>query len=541
MKNRTKEQKTSHILYTALTCLFLVALVKAFTAPPSALILSSEEQIAPSEIWTLTTKETPDGKIDSYTCLVPENIYNEPVLCLESYNVSIHVLLDNEPFYTYHSTFSNIGVSWKWVELPHDLVGHQLTIQLNYPKDWADPLIPEHIFLGDKNTIFLKILKFDLFAILTGSLTIIVGLIICFLTWLMREKLVRNVRKCLYYLGSFMFLSGVWLITDSNVLQFVTGRTTVVTLISFYCFMLIPYSLLRFIRKMMVYFSKKIMILAHLYLLNASVCLLLHLLQIASLQQTLLSTHILILISVVIILQEVIHEVKVHNNKEMKIILRGMIFMIVFLPVAFGLFYISPSLPYSVFYAIGLSIFELSLLQAVFSRLSYYLDRGEHAERYLELAYTDSMTKLGNRVAFTRQQESGDWKENGSYIVMDINNLKKVNDIYGHLSGDALIMDAGKCIQEAFGSIGKCYRIGGDEFVVISDTRSEEVIADALSRLEQAIAKVNENRTFPLEIPYGYAIRQSVSASVQSLFDEADARMYEKKMEMKASTPSPHG
>lgn len=56
-----------------------------------------------------------------------------------------------------------------------------------------------------------------------------------------------------------------------------------------------------------------------------------------------------------------------------------------------------------------------------------------------------------------------------TYVSLDLNGLKRVNDNQGHLAGDELITAAGNYIRDYFGDMGRCYRIGGDEFAVIID------------------------------------------------------------------------
>ncbi len=141
---------------------------------------------------------------------------------------------------------------------------------------------------------------------------------------------------------------------------------------------------------------------------------------------------------------------------------------------------------------------------------------------------------MGNRVAFTKQQETGTGQKNKGCIVLDINNLKNANDEYGHQEGDKLIVDAAKCILEAFAGLGWCYRVGGDEFAVILNTVSEEKIRAGIQRFEQILEEQNKGRKIPIEIAYGYAIQRDRSLSSQDLFNEADAQMYAKKLEMKA-------
>lgn len=154
-----------------------------------------------------------------------------------------------------------------------------------------------------------------------------------------------------------------------------------------------------------------------------------------------------------------------------------------------------------------------------------------------KIAYIDSLTGLENRAAFTKELMSYDDNESAACVVADVNNLKLCNDRYGHLEGDKIISDAAECMYNAFKGLGKCYRIGGDEFcVLISRTQAPEILA-SLGRLEQLIAEKNVHRVMPLSIACGYAVRESVDESMEQLFNRADEMMYDVKYRMKKEFP----
>lgn len=53
------------------------------------------------------------------------------------------------------------------------------------------------------------------------------------------------------------------------------------------------------------------------------------------------------------------------------------------------------------------------------------------------------------------------------YASVDVNGLKVINDSLGHIAGDELICGAADCLKQVFGTYGKVFRIGGDEYAVI--------------------------------------------------------------------------
>lgn len=124
-----------------------------------------------------------------------------------------------------------------------------------------------------------------------------------------------------------------------------------------------------------------------------------------------------------------------------------------------------------------------------------------------KIAYIDSLTGLENRAAFTRELEQYGDNADAACVVADVNNLKLCNDRYGHLEGDKIISDAAECIFNAFGKLGKCYRIGGDEFcVLIPEADSTQILA-ALGDMERLAEDKNTHRAMPLSVACGYALK----------------------------------
>ena len=81
-----------------------------------------------------------------------------------------------------------------------------------------------------------------------------------------------------------------------------------------------------------------------------------------------------------------------------------------------------------------------------------------------EIAYTDKLTKMGNRYALERDAREC-VLEQTSIVSMDLNLLKTTNDTYGHAGGDVLLQSAAKCMTAVY---DKVYRVGGDEFIALN-------------------------------------------------------------------------
>ena len=127
------------------------------------------------------------------------------------------------------------------------------------------------------------------------------------------------------------------------------------------------------------------------------------------------------------------------------------------------------------FFRLGLMIFILLLCVTELHSLLFYRKYESEAVEMGHLAFTDALTGLQNRMAFTNHEDTVLTRESGECTVIqfDINNLKKVNDNYGHKEGDRHIKAAAEIIKESFGQIGNCYRTGGDEFIVVIEELKE--------------------------------------------------------------------
>ena len=121
-------------------------------------------------------------------------------------------------------------------------------------------------------------------------------------------------------------------------------------------------------------------------------------------------------------------------------------------------------------------------------------------------------------------------------IVFDVNNLKAINDSFGHKAGDLLIKCACNLISKIF-IFSAIYRIGGDEFVAIVTGKDfenkEELLTDL--RLEMSMPVAEKNEAFErISIASGLAVYEpQKDKDFQSVFERADEEMYRAKVVMK--------
>ena len=114
-------------------------------------------------------------------------------------------------------------------------------------------------------------------------------------------------------------------------------------------------------------------------------------------------------------------------------------------------------------------------------------------------------------------------------LLVQLHNLKDINDSFGHVAGDELIQAAADCMKNSFSEHGKVYRVGGDEFVVII-TKDIPQFENLLRAFEQRVESWHGEFVESMTVSYGYVF--SSERKWNSIFDiskASDERMYESK------------
>ena len=168
----------------------------------------------------------------------------------------------------------------------------------------------------------------------------------------------------------------------------------------------------------------------------------------------------------------------------------------------------------------------------------------EEADLLGALARTDTLTGLPNKTAYDEAMElvgldvlAGTARF--AIVMIDLNYLKRTNDLYGHQAGDRALCKMADLIGEAFADV-PAYRIGGDEFVVVVCGEACDGLDESVARLEAALSEASaDERLDPCE-----RISASVGVAVfdpahddgpAEVFKRADVAMYQRKRAMKAA------
>jgi diguanylate cyclase (GGDEF)-like protein/PAS domain S-box-containing protein len=161
-------------------------------------------------------------------------------------------------------------------------------------------------------------------------------------------------------------------------------------------------------------------------------------------------------------------------------------------------------------------------------------------QRELErLARSDSLTGLANRFVFRERLEAavtaarhGGGGESFALLMLDLDNLKEINDSYGHPAGDTVLIAAAKRFQNILGEADVLARYGGDEFaLLLFDTAGERAVTVTAERLVHCLDRpiAVGDRQISTSVSIGVATPTKKDRRADQLLQRADRALYRAK------------
>lgn len=155
--------------------------------------------------------------------------------------------------------------------------------------------------------------------------------------------------------------------------------------------------------------------------------------------------------------------------------------------------------------------------------------------RQIYFARHDNLTGLKNRRAFDEifRREVKKEKDLTALIIIDLDNFKKVNDMYGHLRGDGVLKLVANTLLETIQEPHEVFRIGGDEFAAVLVETNQEFIDKTLGEIKTNLSKVLEAEEdlegLNIKASIGKSIAPTDGIFLETLLQKADLAMYDAK------------
>lgn len=212
-------------------------------------------------------------------------------------------------------------------------------------------------------------------------------------------------------------------------------------------------------------------------------------------------------------------------------------FISLFLNIAFFVF------PANHIYGIDTSVLIKTILYVImivtYCNIGFYLNNYYKRKQYadslelLRLSITDSLTGIFNRAKFNEELKKwtdycSRYESDISLVFFDIDNFKRVNDNYGHMTGDKVIQDIVLSIQNKIRSTDIFARWGGEEFVILLPNTGNDQAAEMAERMRIAIEKITVSESENITCSFGIATLRENESS-ESFIKRGDKLLYEAK------------
>jgi diguanylate cyclase (GGDEF)-like protein len=179
------------------------------------------------------------------------------------------------------------------------------------------------------------------------------------------------------------------------------------------------------------------------------------------------------------------------------------------------------------FYGVTLTWPSLSLIVLA----GYILIEREETQR-------DRVTGLATRSLLESRIHYMMQRHEAFYLIMvDMDYFKEINDTYGHDEGDIALATVANLLSKSIKHTDTAYRYGGDEFMLLIETKETKNLEQIQLRLDHNLSRVNETSTKPYRLSFSYGSSYydgRSEASIHSLVKAADEAMYENKLRKKS-------
>ncbi|MDD3368239.1 MAG: diguanylate cyclase [Lachnospiraceae bacterium] len=460
---------------------------------------------------------------------------NQELAFLTSHQL-VHVLADQKEIYALDKTGGiwghTTGNVWNFLEIPEDT--RELTVQIQscYPSlAWYEV----SFYMGCAMDVFHWIFERSIGAAVASSMVIFLGMIMV-LYWLVVHKK-AGIGNAMLYLGVFAMILGLWFLNETNIFTVVVSDRIAAGFMAFVLLMLMSVPFILFARS---FFELKDTVFWKLLCVCSSaeivLRIILQMLDIADLKETLLLSHIVLVLAHVYVIGCIIYKIRRKEvDGPVKAMVKGMFLIITATGTDMAMYYLHMSIT-DLFGGFAFLLFIALLGYEAAKTSMTMINNGILATKFEEMATRDTLTGLFSRNAYEKDIE----EENPSSIVVitfDLNNLKACNDIYGHKKGDSYIVKAAASIATVFGDVGKCYRIGGDEFCCLSQKNTIQYLPEKIQLLHEKMEESREQLQMPeAYVACGYAeYKFGSDRDLEDTRNRADAMMYRNKKESKLS------
>lgn len=553
MEKRKVENKYRIVItYVSLIFLVLTLFISIFVIDNNKKSFERDTTVVLNDGWRVNGEEEDDissisvtlkpGEKISLSRIIDSSLYKNNHLIFYCGEMGIETFVGDKQIYSLNRTNLSDRILIKSnivIELTGICVGDEIILNIfNVSEREMDYEIP-YMRMGTFDAIEREIYGQEWVTII--CFVLMVAVLIVFITFIFyASRTKKTMERRFIPFGLFVLVTCIWLFTDSTIINLYPINIELVSLISIFAFKFLPLGIIYFMQLSFIERITSFRIMLYLVYLNIVLGIINCIGGFYSLNYGIFVDQLLLISSLIVCVIYTIKYIKKYDNDfQQKLLLFAFSIFLVTSLSSFICYYVYSSDLYHIIISIGTVCFFVCVFAILvyFSHLDSKSRKAIAMERNLfrKLSYKDELTGLGNKREFEEDMENYTNiydKNDLSLIYIDINDIKRINDTYGHGAGNILISQCAECIMKAFNDEGKCYRIGGDEFAVVLNKQID--IEHAITHLKELIKVSNGERIYKLSVSIGYACMDEKDVNtIEELRFNADLSMYKDKTKMK--------
>lgn len=476
--------------------------------------------------------DVPAGELLVIRSVLPED-YNENTIAIRASIENVRIFIGGELRTVYDTKDTrpfgkNSASRYVFCETSGEDAGQELRIELQSFSEKYSGVV-NTVYCGDKSDIWGYLFHSYFMVTMIAGFVLLAGLAVLIFSLVL--GIMYKTRFDLEYLGWCMILGAVWMLGESKLRQLFVSNASILSDMCFFAVMLCPVPVLFYIDSVQQGRYRKVYHVAEcITCANLVICTVLQVLDVADFITTMLLSHLVIAGTFLTILITIIRDIIRGTAKKYKLPLIGIVAVIIAVILEMTEVYRAVSMS-GIFVGAGLMVLlVVTLIQTTDHIHELELARQREARESLDYLTGLPMRNKGEKLITEKMQ-----KLEGYLGFADMDNLKKINDVYGHKAGDRALRLVGEMLTECMENAVIC-RLGGDEFLFYLPEVSEAEMNTRMRRLFESFeaAKNVNAETSPASLSCGLCMCRQ-GGSFEEYYMKADKALYHVKQNGKNS------
>lgn len=467
------------------------------------------------------------------TNVLPSTITDSDVLCIVTNHQNLDVQVGDASIYSYKSRSvigDFFGKSYRFIPLTSDMAGKQITLTF-MTLDNVSKTYVEQPLIGSNDAVYRWVMKENGFALVTSAFFLLFGLGLLAGAIIMYIRRMRQRCTAVLMMGLFFVLSAVSELYQTGLLAFIFSNESFLYLLGYATQMLLLVPLLLYFMEVLNFRHRLLTLICELSMMCFIVQYILYLYGTVDFGNMEIVTLLLWLVAGIYLVYVLSTELVRYHRREalLQLIAMAVFALSALTDVIFR--FLLPDISVRGFDIICTFICKAILLIDVVKLLVDEIQERLGQNLSSQMAFLDGLTHMANRSSYNRHLDQlSDHQDHELTVAvvdirLDLAELMQVNEKQGYNAGDEMVLGCAECVNRTFRNLGKCYRISGNEFVVILERLSEETVKASIDTFSRTLQEFNEAHVNKLHVKLGHAMFGGImtKAKVTGLMEEAAA------------------